>query len=376
MRNKFLALFLVPLILFGCSSGKKALQKGNYYAALTKAVERLKSNPSHKNATKVIENGYPMALQWWQEEIDQTLSSNQEFKWEYTVVIMLQVNSLDKLIRSTPAARQIIPTTKSYGNELNMAMERAAINRYDAGILLLNENSNQAARQAYEHFHKANQYFPGYKDVHQKMQVAKQMATIKVVVEAITVRTRNYQLSSEFFYDQVFEYLYQNFSPESFVAFYSPAEAENLQIERPDFIVNMEFYDFSVGNLVRNEKEENLVKRVKVPVNDTTEVSKTYRAKLKTFTDEVISGGRLEYRVTDFNTNQLIRNELIPGSFTWINRYAIFAGDAEALTDEQFALTQNRALPLPPNQELFIEFTRPIYDRLTADLYSFFRKYR
>jgi hypothetical protein len=138
----------------------------------------------------------------------------------------------------------------------------------------------------------------------------------------------------------------------------------------------MEFYDFSVGNLVRSEKEESLTKRVKVPLTDTTFVNKTYRAKLKTYTDEVISGGRLNYRIVDFQNDKLLRDNLIPGSFNWVNQYAIFAGDQEALSDKQYALTQQKAVPLPPHQDLFIEFTRPIYKQLTTELNSFFRRYR
>ena len=84
MRKINLILLLLPLLLFSCSSGKKALQKGNYYDAITKAVERLKSNPTNSNALKVLDEGYPLAMQWSQEEIDLALSSNEAFKWEQT----------------------------------------------------------------------------------------------------------------------------------------------------------------------------------------------------------------------------------------------------------------------------------------------------
>ena len=139
----------------------------------------------------------------------------------------------------------------------------------------------------------------------------------------------------------------------------------------------MEFFDFSVGNLTRTVNEENLVKKVPVEGKDSTRVKEiTYSAKLKTYTDEVVSGGRLNFRVIDFNTNDLMRNNLIPGSFTWVNQYAIFAGDKEALSKQQLQLTQKQAMPLPPEQDLFIEFTEPIYDQLVNQIDQFFRKYR
>lgn len=375
MRKPYLLLLLFPLVIFSCSSGKKALQRGNYYQAITKAVERLKSNPTNQKALKVLEEGYPMAITWSQEEIDQTLTSNQDFKWEHTISVMQQVNRMSDLIRSTPSARNIFPNPKSYGTELNMAHEKAAEDRYLAGIHFIEKESRESARTAYNHFKRANHWILGYKDTDEKMAIAKELATVNVVIEAVTVRTKKYQLSSEFFYNQVFEYLNNKFPTDGFVNFFSPQQAEDFQLN-PDFIVRMEFYDLSVGNLVRNEKEESLAKRVRTPVTDSTFVTKTYRAKLKTYTDEVISGGRLNYRVVDYRNDKLLRDKLVPGSFTWVNQYAIFAGYQEALSDEQYALTQQKAIPRPDHQDLFIEFTRPIYDQLTQELYSFFRRYR
>ena len=62
----------------------------------------------------------------------------------------------------------------------------------------------------------------------------------------------------------------------------------------------MQFFDFSVGNLSRAEKEEKLEKRVQIESRDTTSVHyKTYSAKLKTFTDQVVSGGTLRVRIIE-----------------------------------------------------------------------------
>lgn len=376
MIKKHLLVFLFPIVMFSCSTGKKALQKGNYYGAISKAVERLKSDPSNTKAQQVLEVGYPLALQWSQEEIDLALTSNQPFKWERTINIMHQLNHLSEIIRSTPIARKIVVQPKSYTSELNMAYEKAANERYETGLNFLEKDTREDARIAYNHFIKADEYISDYKDVGQNLIVAKQLATLNVVVEAATVRTRTYQLSSEFFYNQVFEYLNNQFPQRGFVNFVSPEQAEDFQITQPDYIVRMEFYDFSVGNLIRREKEKSLVVSEKVAINDSTEVTKTYRAKLKTFSDEVISSGRLNYKIINFQNDKLMRDQLVPGSFSWLNEYAIYVGDKKALNEQQYQLTLNTALPLPPKQELFIEFTRPIYDQLSMELNNFFRKYR
>ncbi len=377
MKKNTLIFYILIFIISSCSTGKKALEKGDYFSAITKSVERLKSDPDNKKAIKVLEDGYPLALEWSQEEIDLALSSNSAFKWEGAINQMEQVNRMSELIRSTPAARNIISNPKSYTSELNMAYEKAAEMRYNAGLNELEKNTRETARNAFDNFYKANQFVSGYKDVAGKMNEAKEIATLKVIVEAAVVNTQRYKLSSQFFYDQVFKYLNNNYSKNGFVHFFSPDQAEKFKINQPDFIVQMEFFDFSVGNLTRTVNEENLIKKVPVERKDSTRIKEVvYTAKLKTYTDEVVSGGRLNFRVIDFNTNDLMRNNLIPGSFTWVNQYAIFAGDKEALSKQQLQLTQKQAMPLPPEQDLFIEFTKPIYDQLVNQIDQFFRKYK
>ena len=375
--KKYIGLSVILLVLiFACSTGKKALQKGDYFSAVSKAVERLKTSTDNKNAIQVLTDGYPMTLEWTQEEMDLILSSNNSFKWEQATGLMQQVNQLSDLIRSTPAARKIVSNPKTYTSELKMAYEKAAEERYNAGLAELDDNTRESARRAYDHFSRANQLVNNYKDARQLMEEAKSSATLRVVVEAIPVNTQRYKLSSEFFYNQVFEYLNNQFRQSGFVSFYTPLQAEKAGLTNVDFIVDMEFFDFSVGNLVHTEKEENVEQTIKVETRDTTRTEyKKYTAKLKTFSDQVISGGNLRVRIIDNSTGKLMNDELVPGSFTWVNQYAIFVGDKEALNATQLELTKRRALPLPAEQDLFIEFTKPIYSQVTQNLNRFFRRY-
>jgi len=376
MQKRISFYIFLLIVLVSCSTGKKALQKGDYFSAVLKAVDRLKSAPENKNANKVLKDGYPMTIEWAQEEMDLILTSNNKFKWEQAVGLMNQVNQLSNEIRSTPAARKIISDPKTYTSELNMASEKAAEERYNAGLAEMNINTRQSARIAYDHFSIADQYVNNYKNSRELMATAKEIATLRVVVQAIPVNTQKYRLSSEFFYNQVFEYLNNQFRPSGFVNFYSPNQAEKERLNNPDFIVDMEFFDFSVGNLSRTEKEETVENSVKIESRDTTKIQyKTYTAKLKTFTEKVYSGGTLRMQIIDRANDKLIMDELVPGSFTWVNDYAMFVGDKEALNNNQFELTKRKALPLPPEQDLFIEFTKPIYSQVTQNLNRFFRRY-
>ena len=376
MNKSVFILGLTMLILASCSSGKKALQQGDYFSAVFKAVDRLKSSPDNKKASKVLKDAYQYALEWSQEEIDLAVASNSPDKWEHVIGMMEQVNRMSGEIRTSPAARQIIRNPRTYTTELNSVYEKAAEERYSAGLTELGRNTRETARMAYDHFYTANQYVHGYKNAIEMMEAAKEMATVKVVLETIPVNTQKYRLTSEFFYNQIHGYLNNNYGTHSFVNVYSPFQAESEGLDTPDFVINMEFFDFSIGNLAHTEKEENLKKQIKIESKDTTKVEyKNYSAKLKTFTDKVQSGGSLRVQIYEPLTDKILLDEIVPGSFTWINEHAIYVGDLEALEKKHVELTKRKALPLPPEQDLFIEFTKPVYSQVISRLNRFLQRY-
>ncbi len=376
MNRAFFILYLSVILLGSCSSGKKALQKGDYFSAVLKAVERLKSSPENKKAIKVLKEGYQYALEWSQEEMDLALSSNSVHKFERVADLMSQVNLLSEEIRSTPSARKIISNPKSYTTELNSVYEKAAEERYSAGLTELDRRTRESARIAFDHFYAADRFVSGYKNVLELMDTAKEMATIKVVLAAIPVAVQKYRLTSEFFYNQISAYLNKQYGPSGFVNFYSAFQAESEGLENPDFIINMEFFDFSIGNLSHSEKEENLVKQVKAESPDTTKTEvKNYSAKLKIFTDKVQSSGSLRIQIYEPVIDKLLLDDIVPGTFTWINEHALYVGDIEALDKKQVELTKMKVLALPPEQDLFIEVTKPIYSQVTTRLNRFFQRY-
>ena len=201
MRKNYRFLIVVLVILLSsCSSGRKALQHGNYYDAIIKAVNRLSSDPNNRKAVQVLRDGYPMAIAYYQEEIDHILTGNDPFKWKKTLDVMQTVNQMSDQIRRIPAARDRVPSPKTYASELTDVQNRAAQEFYDAGTEALAQNNREAAKQAYFHFMNAENLVHGFKDAQQKMRIAKDLATITVIVEQIPVNGK-FEYSARFFYD-------------------------------------------------------------------------------------------------------------------------------------------------------------------------------
>lgn len=376
MKNKVLWL-LLSLLLGACTTGKKAFERGDYFGAVRTSVEKLRSNPDHKKSLQVVEESYPLALKWAQDEIDMLLSGNQSLKWDQTIRIMQQVNDLASLIRKSPAALRIVPGPKRYVTELTMASQKAAEETYQAGVALIGKNSLDAAREAYRMFLRADELVPGYKDCSRLIPEAKMKGSLHVVVEPIPVHSAMFQLSSLFFYDQIFEYLHKHYPETGFVLFYSPTAFEQTGMDQPDMVLQLEFFDFVIGNQVHGDNEKEVSKTVKVNPKDTIKNETIiYKAKLKTFEDRIVSGGVVELKIFSYPEKKLLLSDRIPGEFVWINQYAIFAGDKEALSSEQLELTKNKVQVPPPAQNLFVEFTKPIFQQLVSRVNSFFRDYK
>ena len=381
--KKALYFFVTVLILSACSSGKNALDKGNFSEAINKAVNRLSNDPNNRKAQQVVQEGYPIAIAYYQEEIDQTLSSNERLRWSKTLQVMERVNNLSEQIRRIPAARKLVPNPKIYTSELTDVKNRAAEEHYQEGLQLLQRETREDAKHAFLNFREADRLIPAYKDVLSKMNEAKILATLTVVVEPLPAPSMRYELTADFFYSKVMEQLNNRFPTESFVNFLSPDEAKQAGLKYPDMVVRLAFFDFYIGKPAHFEETQTLQREVEVktPVKvsrDSTryEITKVMKTgKIKIITDEVGSGGILDLQIEDYQSRKLLVTEKIPGEYLWRNRYGIFVGDEEILSKEEIRIINNTAQVPPGPQDMFIAFTQPIFARLNDNLNNFFRRY-
>ncbi len=108
---------------------------------------------------------------------------------------------------------------------------------------------------------------------------------------------------------------------------------------------------------------------------DTIKIYNTVKATLYHYRKTTTSKGLLSFRIIDATTGAVLSAEKMPGEFVWRSEWATFNGDERALSPEQLQLTKQRELVPPPPQDLFIEFTRPIFNQLTTKIQEFYRRY-
>jgi len=380
---KFLRLsvvfFLLSYLLGACSSGKRALEHGDYYEAVILSVKRLRQKPDHEKSIETLKESYPLAVSYLEGQVNNTISANAPFKWKNVIQYYNQIDQLYEEIRQCPACLRVIPNPKNYYTELGPLKEKAADESYTAGIDALMKGSRNDAKQAYFNFADVQSYVPGYKDVVEYLDKAKDVATLKVILEQVQVPGR-YSLSAGFFQENVESFLHSTYTERTFIRFYTPQEANSQGLTNADQIMRIMFDDFSVGNTNTTQRIDNL-KRDSVRVGEAkvngkaVPVYNTVTAKLNSFHKEVISTGILSMVIIDAKNNGVLKSQKFQGNYVWTNNWAVFNGDERALTTDQLNMCKQRELMPPAPQDLFVQFTRPIYDQLTYNVRTFYQNY-
>ncbi|MCF0053808.1 hypothetical protein LXM25_27290 [Dyadobacter sp. LJ53] len=366
-------------LLICCKSAEKSLKKGDFDDSVIRAADKLKGNPGHGSSVDILKEAYPLALEQHLNDIKLNKESEDLFKWEAELQSYVKLNRLFQAIDQCGSCSKLI-TAQNFEKEEKLARHNAANVRYKEAQTLLAIGDRENARKAYEHLETVNTILPGFNDVSKKLDLAYEVASFKVVVEQVLVTSRTYQLSNEYFQDRVNEYLQTNKRLNKFVRFYIPEEAANLKIQ-PDHIIRLQFDDFVVGNTLVEKNTEVVISRDSVKVGEKqagrskVPVYDKVTAKFTQSRKTVLSAGLLDMQIMDFKTKRVVTQEKFNGEYNWMCEWAHFNGDERALTAAQLRKCKSQELLPPAPQQLFIEFSKPIYERLTSKLQTYYAKY-
>jgi tetratricopeptide (TPR) repeat protein len=375
MRNyAWLATAAILFLFASCKSGEKLYNKGRYDDAVAAFVKKLQRKPDDEVARQLLPKAYDQSVRLHEDKVNGYLRSDDPLKWESVRREYRSLQHLYDIIYASPAAQKVVQP-KDYRNAITGAQESAAQVRYERGMQLLDRGDKPSARDAYDEFAAALKMVNNYRDARQRMDEAFQLGTVNVVVSRLDVRSPFYQFSADQFRDALVRNLQQR-SINRFVRFTDErfARGENI---RPDEYLEMQFYDFEVGQTYVDRFQREVSREIEAgSVKDTSgkyiKRYETVKATIYIVKKTVVSRGLLDYRIVDVANNRVLRQDRIPGSYTWLNQVGTFRGDERALSDEDKRQMGGRDLPPPPPQELFMLFTQPIYDQLARDLQNFY----
>lgn len=380
MRHAFLLIMILNLITISCSrSGKKALEKGNFYEAVRQSTEKLRKDPNNQDAAEVLKKAYRFGAEDYLKNVERARISNQPFKYERVTESYQKLNEMYEMIEKCSKCRSLVVPT-AYYSEYEENRNRAAEERIRAADAQLAKNNRTAAKDAYNHLLAIKGFAPDYKGLDERLESALDAASLHVVVENPVLNSRLFQYSNQYFQDRINEYLQTNKRLNKFIRFYHPVEAESIKL-KPDHVVRLEFLDFVVGQTLIQSDTKEVISKDSVLIGTTKLEGKELniydkvKAKYTLNKKTVRSNGILLMEITDYQNRKTLLKTEMPGEFIWTNEWANYNGDERALTKEQLKLTTVREEMPPPPQQLFIEFCRPIYNQFTGRIKSFYDKY-
>ncbi|MEN8250352.1 MAG: hypothetical protein ABFS32_15570 [Bacteroidota bacterium] len=251
-------LLILALVFESCKSGKKAFEHGNYYQSVLQSAQKLRKSPNNKKAAESLEQAYPLALKTIELSNDNLMLSNSSDKWKKILANYNMVNNMYEQILRSPAALKVVPQPKNYYAKMDEVKKNAAEETYLVGLDFLKKNTREDAKLAYAKFEEAQSFVANYKDTNEKMEEARIMATLFVMVKQDAL-PEAFAVSGNYFRNKVDEFLHSKEIQRSFVEFYNPDEMVKLGMQ-PDHVVTIRYQDFNIGNVYMRELVEQVTK--------------------------------------------------------------------------------------------------------------------
>lgn len=377
MTRHFPAWIFSLLLLISCSSSKQIQKRYTPDDQLVfDLIERLKKNPNDADAAKQLPDAYKQASDV-RKNINQSTyeNMNEGDRW---IEISKQLQVAQQLyteIKSNPTLNKIVPDPWNPAIRIQEAKEKAAGEYYTQGVAYMTYNNRPYARKAYDMFVKANNAYPNYKDVRERMDEARLMSLIKVLVRPVNYY--NYGFSYwGFNNDYLQQKMVRDLNNSSYrdTKFYSEADlrAQNVQ---PDREVDIRFNDLYIGEVFTDNYTISRSKQIQTGETKSTPPQPIYETAKATVhvTRRILqSRATLECRIYDRVSNNNILYDRFPDNYTWTQQSARYTGDSRALepSDQEMINNNNNNQQPPSRNELAQRLINSTYNQLLSRIKS------
>jgi hypothetical protein len=178
--------FILTLLLSGCGSSKKQLQKGNYDAAIEKAVKQLRKDPDDTKQVDILTQSYNIANKQDNERIRFLKMEGRPDSWDEIYLVYKALNDRQSLLGTVTPLHNNGNTVDfpyiDYMAEMIGAKRKAADFYYAHGKELMKVGIKESYRQAFNEFVRAKQYVGDYEGIDNKIQDAKDLGMSRVFI--------------------------------------------------------------------------------------------------------------------------------------------------------------------------------------------------
>lgn len=361
MKRVLFLVFSVALIASGCGSSKKQMEKGNYDAAIDKAVKQLRKDPNDKTQKVVLDNAYKIANEQDNERIRFLKMEGKPNNWDEIYLIYKRLYDRQAMVRTVPNYNvQYV----DYMPEMVAAKRKAADFYYAHGMELMKNQMKESYRQAYAEFVRAKEYVGDYEGIDARIAEAKYLGMSRALV---SVQNRSVIRFPKEFEDDLLalnlpalnsewvEYHTQVLDPNIQFDYFINVNIVNVlvspdQTMQRDSVIKREIEDgFSyVLDKKGNVMKDSLGNDIKMPKYKTVQCALIETIQRKSCRIE----GDVE--VIQVNPNKVLKKDPIGAQSNFEHVSARALGDIQALSPQQLERTKSQPLPFPSDLDMVI----------------------
>ncbi len=371
---KKILLYGTLCILFSCSGVKRtqeALNSGNYWTAINKAISNIADNKdkkSHQPFIVMLEDAFKKNTERELQHINFLKKEGNPANYESIFKTYEQLKSVQQQIRPllplriADENRKAQFSFKNYDAQIIAAKETLSGYLYNnAANLLASGKTKIDFRQAYDDLTYLQEISPDYRDVRQKTDEAYQKGLDYVIVQIFnnTDKVIPVRLEEELL----------NFNTYGLNNLWTEYHTNKLTDLDYDYQMEVSFQDINISPEQINEKQiikERQVKDGFTYVKDQqgnvvkdslgnkikTDNFKTVRADFYQFTQFKSAQVTGIVNFVDLRKQQQLNQYPLASNFIFEHSYANYDGDKRALDNDLLSLLQLARVPFPSNEQM------------------------
>lgn len=379
MFKKTSLLFFSLILIMGCVSSEKYLQKGQYDKAINKSVKKLRKDAGNDKELYVLKEAYTKANSFDMDRISFLEKEGRDENYLDIYNLYISLDNRQDRIKTLPTSLMNEFEIIDYDDRLIASKEQAAEVSYERGLEYLERGDRESARLAYYEFDRVRSIYSNYKDVDTRLRDAQYLGTNQVL---FVIENNSQSVLPERFDEELrkiglsdlngrwIQYsVYENEEVE--YDYFVVLNIKNIavspeRIDREKYTDSKEIQDGTKYVLDErgNVKKDSLGNDIREPNMITVEAEVTQARQWK----EGIVGGTIDY--IDLRTDQLVKTEAISVTALFEHFSATFAGDDRALSDESKKKLGDDPVPFPPSEVMLMDAADLLKDRTKEIMYK------
>ncbi|MCX6330270.1 MAG: hypothetical protein NTZ85_12270 [Bacteroidia bacterium] len=382
MKKIVFLIFAITVILSGCGSSKKQLEKGNYDAAIATAVKQLRKDSEDTKQIDILERSYKVVNEQDNERIKFLKMEGRPQNWDEIYQIYKRMSDRQALVRTvTPlntGGRNVEFPYIEYMSEMIAAKRKSADYYFAHGNELMNSGLKDSYRQAYYEYVRAKEYVGNYEGIDNKIQEAKYLGMSRVFV---TLQNTTPLKFPQDFEENLISVDLQSLNSE-WVEFHTTNLDKNIKY---DYFINVNVRNIAVSpdniaqtdSVVKKDIEDGFTYKLdsRGNVMKDTLGNDIKLKKYKTLQCALISTLRTkscniegDIETIQVNPNKVLKKDPIGAQSFFENVTARAVGDVGALNASQLERIKAQLVPFPSDIEMVVRTSNSLKNAIRGSI--------